>query len=129
MSYMLAFVFGGFLCVIAQLLIDFTKLTPARILVSYVVAGVILTFLGLYQPLVEWFGANRIWQRSGKRGNERSFGKRIFRSAFGRYDSLCRRDFRRHLFWTDFFTDFLSQRKINNTQKKGFIVNPFFVCD
>ena len=57
MNYLLAFVFGGFLCIIAQLLIDFTKLTPARILVGYVVAGVILTFLGIYQPLVELFGA------------------------------------------------------------------------
>jgi len=56
-SYLLAFLFGGFLCVIAQLLIDFTRLTPARILVGYVVAGVILTFLGIYQPLVETFGA------------------------------------------------------------------------
>ena len=57
MSYLNAFLFGGFLCAIAQLLIDFTKMTPARILVLYVTSGVILTFLGLYNPLVETFGA------------------------------------------------------------------------
>lgn len=47
---------GGLLCVIGQLLIDYTKLTPARILVGYVVAGVALTALGVYPPLVEWAG-------------------------------------------------------------------------
>ena len=52
-----AFVVGGGICVIGQLLIDYTKLTPARILVSLVVAGVILGALGLYKPLYEWAGA------------------------------------------------------------------------
>ena len=52
-----AFVVGGLLCVIAQILIDKTKLTPARILVTYVVAGVALTGLGVYQPLVDFAGA------------------------------------------------------------------------
>lgn len=52
-----AFVAGGFLCLIGQILIDYTKLTPARILVSYVVIGVILTAIGIYEPLVEAFGA------------------------------------------------------------------------
>ncbi len=52
----LAFVFGGFLCVVGQLLIDLTKLTPARILVCYVTAGVILGAVGVYKPLVEFFG-------------------------------------------------------------------------
>ena len=52
-----AFVVGGLLCVIAQILIDKTKLTPARILVSFVVAGVILGALGLYKPLVDFAGA------------------------------------------------------------------------
>ena len=51
MNYLWAFVIGGLLCVIGQLLIDYTKLTPARILVGYVVAGVILGGLGLYEPL------------------------------------------------------------------------------
>ncbi len=52
-----AFLVGGFICVIGQVLIDFTKLTPARILVSFVVAGVILTAIGVYEPIVQFAGA------------------------------------------------------------------------
>lgn len=51
-----AFLVGGLLCVVAQVLIDKTRLTPARILVSYVVSGVILTAIGLYEPLVKFAG-------------------------------------------------------------------------
>ena len=57
MEFIRAFITGGILCVIAQLLIDYTKLTPARILVSYVVAGVGLTALGIYEKIVEFGGA------------------------------------------------------------------------
>ena len=57
MEYIKAFVVGGTLCLIGQLLIDKTKLTPARILVSYVVIGVILSAVGVYEPLVEFAGA------------------------------------------------------------------------
>lgn len=57
MEYVKAFLVGGFLCLIGQLLIDKTKLTPARILVSYVVIGVLLGALGLYEPLVRFAGA------------------------------------------------------------------------
>ena len=57
MEYLKAFLVGGLLCVIAQILIDRTKLTPARILVIYVVAGVILGGIGLYEPLVQFAGA------------------------------------------------------------------------
>lgn len=57
MDYIKAFLVGGALCLIGQILIDKTKLTPARILVSYVVAGVFLGAIGVYQPLVEWGGA------------------------------------------------------------------------
>jgi stage V sporulation protein AE len=57
MQYFLAFVVGGIICAIGQLLIDFTKLTPARILVSYVVMGVAISALGWYQPLVDLAGA------------------------------------------------------------------------
>lgn len=56
-EYAKAFVIGGLLCVIGQLLIDYTKLTPARILTSYVVAGVVLGAVGVYQPLADWAGA------------------------------------------------------------------------
>ena len=57
MEYLKAFVTGGLLCVIGQLLIDKTKLTPARILVCYVTTGVILSGLGLYRPFADWAGA------------------------------------------------------------------------
>ena len=57
MIFLRAFLIGGIICVIGQLLLDFTKLTPARILVAFVVAGVILGALELYQPLSEWAGA------------------------------------------------------------------------
>ena len=55
-SYILAFTVGGVICVIAQILIDKTKLTPARILVAYVCLGVFLTAIGIYEPLVEIAG-------------------------------------------------------------------------
>ena len=57
LPYLWAFLIGGGFCVIAQILIDRTSLTPARILVLYVVAGVFLGAVGLYQPLVEFAGA------------------------------------------------------------------------
>ena len=57
MDYLKAFLIGGILCLIGQVLIDKTKLSPARILVGYVVAGVILGGLGWYEPLAEFAGA------------------------------------------------------------------------
>ena len=57
MDYLWAFVVGGALCVVAQILIDKTALTPARILVGYVVAGVVLGAVGLYEPLMDFAGA------------------------------------------------------------------------
>ena len=57
LTYLKCFAVGGLLCVAGQLLIDCTKLTPARILTLYVVAGVFLGALGLYQPLIDWAGA------------------------------------------------------------------------
>lgn len=56
-SCLFAFLVGGFICLIGQILIDYTKLTPARILVSFVVAGVVLTALGIYEPIVQFAGA------------------------------------------------------------------------
>lgn len=55
--YIKAFLIGGLLCAVGQLLIDRTKLTPARILTIYVVAGVVLGAVGLYEPFSEWAGA------------------------------------------------------------------------
>ena len=57
MDYVKAFVVGGLFCIIGQILIDKTKLTPARILVAYVVTGVILGAVGVYKPLADWAGA------------------------------------------------------------------------
>lgn len=57
MIFLKAFIIGGIICIIGQLLIDCTKLTPARILVSFVTIGVVLGALGVYEPLVEFAGA------------------------------------------------------------------------
>ncbi len=57
MMYVKAFIVGGIFCAIGQVLIDKTKLTPAKILVGFVCVGVVLSLLGLYQPLVEFAGA------------------------------------------------------------------------
>ena len=57
MEYLKAFLCGGLLCLVGQLLIDRTKLTPAKILVCYVTAGVVLGGTGLYRYLVDWAGA------------------------------------------------------------------------
>lgn len=65
MDYFKAFLIGGALCAIGQILIDRTKLTPARILVGFVTAGVLLTAVGIYKPLVEWAGAGATVPLSG----------------------------------------------------------------
>ena len=57
MNFVWAFLVGGLICVVGQLLIDLTKLTPARILVLYVVEGVVLSALGWYDPLADFAGA------------------------------------------------------------------------
>lgn len=57
LEYAKAFLVGGALCAVGQVLIDYTRLTPARILVAYVVAGVVLGGLGWYQPLIDFAGA------------------------------------------------------------------------
>ena len=57
MDYLKAFLVGGALCSIGQILIDKTKMTPARILVIYVLSGTLLTAVGVYQPVVDWAGA------------------------------------------------------------------------
>ncbi|MBQ9535906.1 MAG: SpoVA/SpoVAEb family sporulation membrane protein, partial [Clostridia bacterium] len=57
MIYLKAFLVGGLICALSQLLIDRTRLTPARILTSYVVLGLLLTAVGIYEPLVKWGGA------------------------------------------------------------------------
>ena len=65
MDYLKAFLVGGLLCLIGQILIDKTKLTPARILVGFVVAGVVLGAVGLYKPFAEFAGAGATTPLSG----------------------------------------------------------------
>lgn len=65
MQYINAFWVGGLICVIGQILIDKTKLTPARILVSFVCIGAVLTALGWYEPIVEYAGAGATVPISG----------------------------------------------------------------
>ena len=57
MDYLRAFLCGGILCAVGQILIDKTSLTPARILTGYVICGVFLTAVGIYEPIVRWGGA------------------------------------------------------------------------
>ena len=71
MNYLWAFLIGGAICAVGQLFIDLTKLTPARILTGYVVAGVVLSAAGLHAPLAEFAGAGRacpcwVWTSAGK---------------------------------------------------------------
>ena len=65
MEYLKAFLIGGLICVIGQLLIDYTKLTPARILVSFVTLGVFLTAIGVYEPIVKFAGSGATVPLSG----------------------------------------------------------------
>ena len=65
MEYLKAFIVGGAICAIGQILIDRTRLTPARILTAYVVSGVALGAAGLYEPLAEWAGAGATVPRTG----------------------------------------------------------------
>lgn len=65
MNYLWAFLIGGLICTVGQLLIDFTKLTPARILVGYVISGVVLGAIGIYPKLVDFAGAGASVPLSG----------------------------------------------------------------
>lgn len=87
MQYVNAFIIGGLFCVAAQVLIDKTKLTPARILVLYVTAGVALTALGIYEPVVEFAGAGATVPLTGfgyslAKGIEESVAKDGWLGAF-----------------------------------------------
>jgi len=79
LSYINAFIIGGFICAVGQLLIDKTKLTAARILVLFVTSGVILTTLGIYQKIVDIGGAGATIPLTG-------FGYSLAKGAFGEVD-------------------------------------------
>ena len=83
-----AFLVGGFICLVGQILIDYTRLTPARILVSYVVAGVILTAIGVYEPLVELAGAGATVPLTGF-GYSLANGVKEAVREYGFMGSLC----------------------------------------
>ena len=87
MEYLKAFLCGGLLCLIGQVLIDRTQLTPARILTGYVVAGVFLSAVGLYQPLADWGGAGATVPLTGfghslAKGVEKAVAEKGFLGAF-----------------------------------------------
>ena len=80
MDYFKAFITGGLICIIGQLLIDKTKLTPARILVSFVVAGVFLELIGIYEPIARRRRnrtSHRIWTNIMQKRRKSSFRKRM----------------------------------------------------
>ena len=88
MDYVKAFLVGGLLCLVGQILIDKTKLSPARILVGYVVAGVILGGLGWYEPLVKFAGAGATVPLTGfgytlAKGVREAVGEDGFLGIFG----------------------------------------------
>ena len=100
--YFAAFLFGGILCLVGQILIDKTKLTPARILVLYVVIGVILGAVGVYQPLIDHCGAGATVPLTGFGANLASGihqKRRLFRCSDRRDHSRRRRNYRGNVFW------------------------------
>ena len=100
MDYVNAFLCGGVLCVIGQILIDKTNLTPAKILVSYVTAGVVLSGVGVYQYLVDWRGTvapYRLRPSTGQGGKKGGGPGRPDRSPHRRLHRRRRRHHRRYL--------------------------------
>ena len=92
MNYLWAFLIGGVLCAVGQLFIDLTKLTPARILTGYVVAGVVLSAVGLYAPLAEFAGAGAsVPHRRGGKGCHRHPDRRADRCLCGHHRKPCLR--------------------------------------
>lgn len=99
MIYLWVFLIGGGLCVIAQLLIDYTKLTPARILVLYVCLGVVLTAAGIYEPLVDLAGCGATTPLTGfgyslAKGVQKAVDERgLIGAITGRADRYSRRNY------------------------------------
>ena len=84
MDYLKAFLIGGLICLIGQILIDKTKLTPARILVTYLVVGIILGAIGVYQPLVDFAGAGATVPLTGFGNNLAKGVKEAVQQEIGR---------------------------------------------
>ena len=104
MDYVRAFIVGGAICVIGQLLMDLTKLTPARVLVTFVTLGVILHGFGIYQPIVDFRrgGGNNTSYRlriyTGEGCNKGSKGGGYNRSVYRRLECSFRRHSRCYFF-------------------------------
>ncbi len=100
MMFLKAFIVGGLICVIGQLLIDLTKLTPAKILVLFVCIGVLLGGLGIYQHLIDFAGAgatsfaNRFWCFTCKRCKGSHTKRRFYGCSGRRTSSVCSRNYR-----------------------------------
>ncbi|MEE0928436.1 MAG: stage V sporulation protein AE [Acutalibacteraceae bacterium] len=88
MNCLKAFLVGGSICLVGQILIDFTKLTPARILVSFVVLGVFLSAVGVYGPLVDFAGAGATVPLSGF-GHLLAQGAKKAVEEYGLIGALC----------------------------------------
>ena len=88
LSLLKAFLVGGGLCLVGQILIDFTKLTPARILVGYVVSGVFLTAIGVYEPLIKFADAGASVPLTGF-GYSLAKGVEKAVSEYGLIGALC----------------------------------------
>ena len=105
MEYIRAFLLGGLLCALGQILIDRTALTPAKILTGYVTAGVLLSALGVYQPLVDWGGAGATVPLTGfghllaRGGAEGGGGAGPAGCPHRRHHRSGGRHYRSHLLW------------------------------
>ncbi len=94
MIYLKAFLVGGLICLVGQILIDLTKMTPARILVTFVMTGVLLSALGLWQPVVDFAGAGALVPIVGfghtlAKGMEMAIAKEGFIGIFTGGFSAC----------------------------------------
>ncbi len=109
LDFLKAFVVGGLICVIGQILIDLTKLTPARILVVFVISGVVLSAIGLYGPFAEWAGSGASVPLTG-------FGNVLVEGTKKEIDSLG---------WLGIFTGPLSSASIGISAAmiSGFLVS------
>ena len=113
-QFIRTFLCGGVLCLIGQILIDKTSLTPAKILTMYVIAGVVLGAIGVYEPIAQWGGSGaavRIWVQSGQRSQGGCGGQRLFGRHDWRTHGCCRRHHGRHLFRVADGAPFQSERK------------------
>ena len=96
MDYIKAFIIGGIICALTQILLDRTKLMPGRIMVLLVCSGAVLGAIGIYQPFQDFAGAGAsvplwVWEPSLERGPRCCRSGRIHRSVPGRIQSQCSR--------------------------------------